>query len=269
MVRVGVVGAAGRMGQEVCRALDAAGDLELVAAIDPGASGTALPAPAGSSRSPLVVGGRLEALVETGTEVVVDFTEAAAARVTLPWCAGHGISAVVGTTGLDREDLAELARLFDGKAANAVVAPNFAIGAVLLVRLCEIVAPHMDGVEIIELHHDRKIDAPSGTAVHTAERVAAARRAAGRGDLGPDRTEHHVLTGARGAEGDGGIRVHSVRLPGLVAHEEVLFGSAGQSLTLRHDTYDRTAFMPGVLLGVREVLGRPGLTVGLETLLGI
>jgi len=269
MVRVGVTGAAGRMGQEVCRAVDAAGDLELVAAVDPGAPGAMLAAPDGSGRSALTVRGDLDAMAEAGADVVVDFTDAAAARATLPWCAGHRISAVVGTTGLDQEDMAELARVFDGEAANAVVAPNFAIGAVLLVRLCELAAPHMDGVEIIELHHGAKIDAPSGTAVHTAERVDAARRAAGGPPFAADPTVDHVLAGARGGEGAGGIRIHSVRLPGLVAHEEVLLGALGQCLSLRHDAFDRSAFMPGVLLAVREVLERPGLTVGLESLLGI
>jgi 4-hydroxy-tetrahydrodipicolinate reductase len=269
MLRVGVVGADGRMGQEVCRAVAEAEDLELVAAVDPRAAGTDLRQVAGSGVPSLAIAGDLEALAEAGVAVAVDFTEAGAARRTLPWCASHGIHVVVGTTGLDRQDMADLARQFDGSSANAVVAANFAIGAVLLVRLCELAAPFMDGVEVIELHHDQKRDAPSGTALHTAERIAAARQAAGLGPLPPDPTTQMVLEGARGGEGPGGVRVHAVRLPGLVAHEEVVFGAPGQSLTVRHDAYDRRSFMPGVLLAVRQVSSRPGLTVGLQPLLGL
>ncbi len=248
------------MGQEVCRAVAEAGDLDLVAAVDLRPP----PVPDG-----VVAGTDLDTLRRAGAEVAVDFTEAGAARANLAWCADHGVHAVVGTTGLRPEDLADLAERFAASAANAVVAPNFAIGAVLLVRLCELAAPHMDGVEVIELHHDRKVDAPSGTALRTAERILAAREAAGSPPLPPDPTTQEVLAGARGGEAPGGIRVHSVRLPGLVAHEEVVFGAPGQSLTVRHDSYDRRSFMPGVLLAVRAVAGRPGLTVGLEPLLGI
>lgn len=269
MLAVGVLGAAGRMGTEVCRAVADADDLELVAAVDPGAAGRSLAQLVGPGAPDLPVAAAVEALAAAGVEVVVDFSHAAAARVNLPWCAGHGIHAVVGTTGLDAGDLATLGRLFDGHPANAVVAPNFAVGAVLLMRFCELAAPVMDGVEVIELHHDAKRDAPSGTALHTAERIAAARRSAGSGPLSPDPTTDEVLPGARGGVGPDGIRVHSVRLPGLVAHQEVIFGAAGQSLSLRHDAYDRRSFMPGVLRAVREVPGRPGLTVGLDALLGL
>jgi 4-hydroxy-tetrahydrodipicolinate reductase len=263
MLRVGVVGAGGRMGREICRALDAAGDLELVAVCDPALAGRDL----GPGLPSLTVVADVEDL--DGVEVVVDFTTAAVARRTLAWCAGRGVHAVVGTTGLDRRDLEEAARVLDGSGANAVVAANFAVGAVLLMRFCELAAPYMDAVEVIELHHDRKRDAPSGTALHTAEGIARARRAAGCGPLPPDPTTELVLDGARGGEGPGGVRVHSVRLPGLVAHEEVVFGAPGQSLTLRHDAYDRASFMPGVLMAVRQVPTRPGLTVGLEALLGV
>ncbi|MGO9458150.1 MAG: 4-hydroxy-tetrahydrodipicolinate reductase [Acidimicrobiales bacterium] len=268
MLRVAVVGAGGRMGQEVCAAVAGAADMELVAAVDPRLAGTDL----GSQLSldaPLVVSADLGALPEAGTEVVVDFTEAEAARATLPWCAERGIHAVVGTTGLTEDDVAVLERVFASSAANAVVAANFAIGAVLLMRCCELVAPFMESVEVIELHHEHKRDAPSGTALHTAEVIAGARRAAGAGPLPPDPTTELVLAGARGGEGAGGVRVHSVRLPGLVAHEEVIFGALGQSLTLRHDAYDRRSFMPGVLLAVRRVPERPGFTVGLGALLGV
>jgi len=268
MTRVGVVGAGGRMGREICRAITAAEDLELTGVVDPAFAGTDLADLDGSLPS-LTLAEDVEALEGTGVEVVVDFTTAEVARRTLEWCAHHGVHAVVGTTGLDRRDLDAAARRFEGSPANAVVAANFAIGAVLLMRLCELAAPHMDSVEVIELHHDRKRDAPSGTAMHTAEVIERARRAAGVGPLPADPTTETVLVGARGGEGPGGIRVHSVRLPGLVAHEEVVFGAVGQSLSIRHDAYDRSSFMPGVVLAVRQVGSRPGLTVGLETLLGV
>ncbi|HVX21630.1 MAG TPA: 4-hydroxy-tetrahydrodipicolinate reductase [Acidimicrobiales bacterium] len=264
MIKVGVVGAGGRMGQEVCRAVAGAADLQLVAAVDPASAGAAAGGGAG-----LAIAADLSALEAAGAEVVVDFSVADAARQALPWLADHGMHAVVGTTGLGEADMADLAVRFDGTRANAVVAANFAIGAVLLMRFCELAAPYMDGVEVIELHHDQKRDAPSGTALHTAARIAAAREAAGAGALPPDPTTEAVLPGARGGEGPGGVRVHSVRLPGLVAHEEVVFGALGQSLSIRHDAYDRRSFMPGVLLAVRRVPERPGLTVGLEPLLDL
>lgn len=279
VIRVGVVGGAGRMGREVCRAVRGAPDLVLAAVIDPesaalisgeGADGAGSADPkAADEVHGAVVSGDLGALVDARTDVAVDFSTADAARRTLPWCAAQGIHAVVGTTGLGADDMAMLARCFTGEPANAVVAANFAIGAVLLMRLSEVAAPHMDGAEVIELHHDQKRDAPSGTAMRTAERIAAARDIAGADAFGPDPTSELVLDGARGGTGPGGVRIHSVRLPGLVAHQEVLFGALGQSLTIRHDSYDRRSFMPGVLLAVRAVCDRPGLTVGLEPLLGL
>jgi 4-hydroxy-tetrahydrodipicolinate reductase len=261
MQRVGVVGAGGRMGQEVCRAVSEAPDLQLVAAIDPGH--------VGADACGRTIAGEVNALGDLGAEVVVDFTIAEAVRHNARHYALLGLHAVIGTSGLSETDLADLKRLFPGTGANAVVVPNFAIGAVLLLHLCRIAAPHMDGVEVIELHHDGKRDAPSGTAMHTAAAIAAARREAGSGPLPPDPTTDVVLTGARGGEGPDGVRVHSVRLPGLVAHEEVIFGAPGQSLSIRHDSYDRRSFMPGVLLAVRAVPDRPGLTVGLEAFLGL
>ncbi len=261
MRKVGVVGAGGRMGREVCGAVASAPDLELVAAVDPGHVGQRIEG--------VTVAGEAAALGERGAEVVVDFSVADAARHNLPLYAREGMHAVVGTTGLSEAELGAAARLFAESAANAIVAANFAIGAVLLMRFCELAAPHMDGVEVIELHHDAKRDAPSGTALHTAARIAAARQAAGSGSLPVDPTTEHVLAGARGGEAPGGVRIHSVRLPGLIAHEEVIFGAVGQSLTIRHDSYDRRSFMPGVLLAVRAVSDRPGLTLGLEALLGL
>jgi 4-hydroxy-tetrahydrodipicolinate reductase len=261
MHTVGVVGAGGRMGQEVCRAVNEAADLQLVAAVDPAHTGEEIDG--------LIIAGSLDALVGQGAQIVVDFTVAAAARANLATYATSGLHAVVGTTGLSDADLEAAAKLFAASTANAIVAPNFAIGAVLLMRFCELAAPHMEGAEVIELHHNAKRDAPSGTARQTAAGIAAARERAGLGPLPADPTTEMVLEGARGGEGPGGVRLHSVRLPGLVAHEEVIFGALGQSLTIRHDSYDRRSFMPGVLLAVRAVSDRPGLTVGIESLLGI
>jgi len=261
MHRVGVVGAGGRMGQEVCRAVSEAADMELVAAVDP--------AHVGQDACGRAIVGEVIALSDLGAEVVVDFTIAAAVRHNVPHYAQQGVHAVIGTSGLSDDDLAAVAARFEGRGANAIVVANFAIGAVLLMHFCRIAAPLMEGVEVIELHHDAKRDAPSGTAMQTAAAIAAARRAAGAGPFPPDPTTDVVLAGARGAEGPDGIRVHSVRLPGLVAHEEVIFGAQGQSLSLRHDSYDRRSFMPGILLAVRSVADRPGLTVGLEALLGL
>jgi 4-hydroxy-tetrahydrodipicolinate reductase len=268
MLRVGVVGAGGRMGQEVCRAVIAADGLELVTAVDPNLAGIDLRQVLGGGVPDLHASGRIEALADDGAEVAVDFTVAEAARQNLAWCAGNGVHAVVGTTGLTDEDMATLGSLFDGGRANAVVAANFAIGAVLLMRFCALAAPFMEGVEVVELHHEAKRDAPSGTAMRTATAIDEARRRAGLGPLPADPTTEHVLAGARGGEGPGGIRIHSVRLPGLVAHQEVLFGAVGQTLSIRHDATDRRSFMAGVLLAVRQVPGRPGLTVGLDPLLG-
>ncbi|MGH9080388.1 MAG: 4-hydroxy-tetrahydrodipicolinate reductase [Acidimicrobiales bacterium] len=271
-MRVAVVGAGGKVGREVCRAVLARDDLALVAAVDTGFDGQDLEALVGVPAGHLVVSGDLDSLTLSGTEVVVDFTRLDAARTTLEFCAHRGIHAVVGTTGFGVEDLDRLATRFAGPdvgSPNCVVAPNFAIGAVLMMRFAELAAPWFDGAEVIELHHAGKLDAPSGTAVRTAERMATARSSAGSGSFPPDRTTTTVLSGARGADGPTGIRIHSVRLPGLVAHQEVILGAVGQSLTLRHDSYDRSSFMAGVLLAVHQVPSRPGLTLGIEPLLGL
>jgi 4-hydroxy-tetrahydrodipicolinate reductase len=260
------------MGTEVCRAVAGQDDLDLVAAVDTLQPGRSLVDLAGPTVPALTVSERLDVLTDTGTEAVVDFTRADAARVTLAFCAESGIHAVVGTTGLSEGDLDVLARDFAGPAAgrpNCLVAANFAIGAVLMMRFAELAAPWFDGAEIVELHHQEKVDAPSGTSVVTARRMAAARDASGAGDFPPDRTSTVVMEWARGADGPGGVRIHSVRLPGLIAHQEVMLGALGQSLTIRHDSSDRASFMDGVLLAVRSVADRPGLTVGLEPLLGL
>ncbi len=253
-----MIGAAGRMGATVCAAVTAAADLELVAAVDPAGSG-------GQTAAGLRISPDLEALSAAGTEVAVDFTVPGAAVAGAEWCAAQGIHSVIGTTGIDDGALERLRAAFAERIdLGCVVAPNFAIGAVLMIRFAELAAPWFETGEIIELHHDAKVDAPSGTAMLTAQRMAAASS-----DWGADPTRVEVLPGARGGPGPAGIRIHSVRLRGLVAHQEVLLGGAGQSLTIRHDSYDRQSFMPGVLLAVREVSARPGLTVGLEKLLAI
>ena len=262
MIRVGVFGAAGRMGATVCRAVADAPDMELVAAVDPFHAGIDLHQ-LGIAGTQIQVAAKPDALETAGAEVVVDFTVADAARENLRWCAEHGVHAVVGTTGFSDEELATFTELFDKSDGNAVIAPNFAIGAVLLMRFAELAAPYFDSVEIIELHHDNKADAPSGTAMHTAQRISAASK-----EWGADPTTKLVVPGARGSRVHD-IPVHSVRLRGLVAHEEVLFGTEGQTLSLRHDSIDRSSFMPGVLLAVRKVRERPGLTLGLDALLDL
>jgi 4-hydroxy-tetrahydrodipicolinate reductase len=245
--RVGVVGASGRMGSQACRAIEEAPDLELVAAVGRGDP--------------------LERLVEAGAQVAVELTRPDAVMGNLRWCVEHGLHAVVGTSGLTPERLDEVRRWLEpSPAVGIVVVPNFSLGAVLMMRFAEQAARFYESVEIVELHHAGKVDAPSGTALRTAERVAAARARAGSGPA-PDATTDDPH-GARGASIDG-VHVHAVRLPGLVAHQEVLLGSVGELLTLRHDSLDRTSFMPGLLLAVREVLARSGLTVGLEHLLDL
>ncbi|HEX7661848.1 MAG TPA: 4-hydroxy-tetrahydrodipicolinate reductase [Pseudonocardiaceae bacterium] len=243
--RVGVLGARGRMGATVCHAVDEADDLKLVAGLD--------------------AGDPLSGLGDS--EVVVDFTHPDAVMDNLRYCVEHGLHAVVGTTGFDADRLDTVRGwLADRPGVGVLIAPNFAIGAVLSMHFAQIAARYYDSVEIIELHHPRKADAPSGTAARTAELVARARAEAGRG-ASPDATTQE-LPGARGATVSD-VHVHSVRLAGLVAHQEVLFGTAGETLTIRHDSLDRVSFMPGVLLAVRSVAAHPGLTVGLEPLLGL
>jgi 4-hydroxy-tetrahydrodipicolinate reductase len=248
------------MGATVCAAVAGAEDMELVAAVDPGGAGRAA-----AGDGAVTIAADLAAMTEAGAEVAVDFTVPGAAVANAVWCADHGIHTVIGTTGVETVTLDRLDAAFpEGGPLGCFVAPNFAIGAVLMMRFAELAAPWFDTAEIIELHHDTKVDAPSGTALLTAHRMAAASP-----KWGADPTKVEVVPGARGGQGPGGIRIHSVRLRGLVAHQEVLLGATGQSLTIRHDSYDRESFMPGVLLAVRGVPTRPGLTVGLENLLGI
>jgi 4-hydroxy-tetrahydrodipicolinate reductase len=260
-LRVGVFGAGGRMGATVCGAVASDPALELVAAVDPHHAGLDLRQVCGLDVD-LQVASSADALSTAGATVAIDFTVLGAARENLAWCAAHGVHAVVGTTGFTEEDLERFRATFT--SSNCVIAPNFAIGAILMMRFAELAAPWFETAELIELHHDRKRDAPSGTAMLTAERMAAASA-----EWSADPTTDEVLPGARGSRGPAGIPIHSVRLSGLVAHQEVLFGTTGQSLTIRHDSYDRSSFMPGVLLAAKAVADRPGVTVGLDALLDL
>lgn len=259
MIRVAVAGATGRMGSEVCRAVAADPDLDLVAAVSRSAAGTALSEAIGldGDAGSVVLVEHLDELLEARPDVLVDFTGPAWAPDHVAWGIANGVHVVVGTTGFEIDDAWREAPV------GVIVAPNFAIGAVLLMRFAEQAARFLPSAEVIELHHERKLDAPSGTALLTARRIAAARDEAAAAP-----THDGEAPGARGV-GVEGVRVHSVRLPGLVAHEEVVFGGQGQTLTLRHDSTDRTSFMPGVLLAIRSVPDRPGLTEGLEPLLGL
>ena len=242
MIKVGVLGARGRMGAEVVKAVTEAADLELVAALD--------------------LGDSLETLKSAGAQVVVDFTTPDSVMANLDYLANNGIHAVVGTTGFDAARIATLEKLIAANpSVGILIAPNFAIGAVLMMEFATKAAKYFESAEIIELHHPNKVDAPSGTASRTAELMSKARKDAGLGAM-PDATTTS-LDGARGAT-VGDIPVHSVRLRGLIAHQEVLLGGLGETLTIRHDSLDRAGFMPGVLLGVRSIFSKPGLTFGLE-----
>lgn len=233
------------MGEQVCAAVDGAPDLELVARVD--------------------VDDPLDLLTDAGAQVVVDFTTPSAVMDNLQFAVAHGMHAVVGTTGMSADRLDTIGEwLAAAPGVGVLVAPNFGIGAVLSMRFAQVAARYFDSAEVVELHHPRKVDAPSGTAVRTAQLIAAARADAGMDPM-PDATTQE-LPGARGADVDG-VRVHAVRLAGLVAHQEILFGGEAEILTIRHDSLHRSSFMPGVLLGVRSVASAPGLTVGLEPFL--
>jgi 4-hydroxy-tetrahydrodipicolinate reductase len=241
MIKVGVLGARGRMGSEVVKAVTEAPDLELVAALD--------------------LGDSLDSLVANGAQVVVDFTTPDSVMANLEFLIANNINAVIGTTGFDDARIAKIKSLLASSKSGVLIAPNFAIGAVLMMEFATKAAKYFESAEIIELHHPNKVDAPSGTAARTAELMANSRKEAGLAPM-PDATSTS-LDGARGAT-VGDIPVHSVRLRGLVAHQEVLLGGIGETLSIRHDSIDRVGFMPGVLLGVRQVVTHPGLTFGLE-----
>ncbi|MER6344177.1 4-hydroxy-tetrahydrodipicolinate reductase [Streptomyces sp. NPDC001595] len=246
-LRVAVLGAKGRIGSEAVRAVETADDMELVAALGRG--------------------DELEALTASGAQVVVELTTPDSVMANLDFCVGHGIHAVVGTTGWTEERLAQLRGWLDRSPRTGVlIAPNFSIGAVLTMKFAQIAAPYFESVEVVELHHPNKVDAPSGTATRTAQLIAEARRAAGTAPA-PDATAT-ALDGARGASVDG-VPVHAVRLRGLLAHQEVLLGGEGETLTIRHDSLHHSSFMPGILLGARRVVTAPGLTFGLENFLDL
>jgi len=246
MIKVGVLGAKGRMGAEVVKAINSVADLELTSALD--------------------LGDSLGDFVTTQTQVVVDFTHPDVVMENLKFLIEQNINVVVGTTGFTDDRIQQIEKWLNKKSVGVLIAPNFGLGAVLMMNFAEKAAAYFESVEIVELHHPQKADAPSGTATHTAERIAKARKKAGLGQM-PDATTTEI-SGARGAR-ISDIPVHSVRLRGLVAHQEVIFGDPGETFTLRHDSIDRVGFMPGVLLGVRKIIDQPGLTLGLESLLDL
>jgi 4-hydroxy-tetrahydrodipicolinate reductase len=243
-IKVGVIGAAGRMGSEARRAIDDDPELELAAGVEHG--------------------GSLDELTGAGAEVAVDFTTPDAVKDNVRFCVEKGIHVVVGTTGLSDDDLAEIDGWTSDASANVFVAPNFAIGAVLMMSFAAQAAPWFKSAEIVERHHERKLDAPSGTALRTAKLMNEGRSGAWSTPSG----ERETLQGSRGGDA-GGVRVHSLRVPGSVAHQEVVLGSTGETLTIRHDSLERASFMPGVVLAVKKVPSLRGLTVGLEHLLGL
>jgi len=247
VIRVGVLGARGKMGSTVVDAVNSAPDMEIVAALD--------------------LGDELDALVANKAEVVVDFTTPDSVMGNLAYLIEHGIHAVVGTTGFDEPRLANLrSQLAKAPSVGVLIAPNFGLGAILMMEFAKKAAPLFESVEIVELHHPNKVDAPSGTAKRTAELITDA-RAKAKSVAMPDATKES-LDGARGAK-VGEVPIHSVRARGFVAHQEVIFGGVGETLTIRHDSLDRQSFMPGVLLGIRSALSAPGLTVGLENFLDL
>jgi 4-hydroxy-tetrahydrodipicolinate reductase len=246
-IRVGVLGARGRMGQQVCQAVDAAPDLDLVAMVD--------------------AGDWLFSVADAAAQVLVDFTHPDVVMDNVRFAIDQGIHAVVGTTGFTDERLATVREwLADAPQVGVLVAPNFGIGAVLSMKFAQMAARFYDSAEVVELHHPAKVDAPSGTAIRTAQLIAAARADVER-DAAPDATTQ-ALDGARGADVNG-VHVHALRIAGMVAHQEIVFGTEGETLTIRHDSLDRSSFMPGVLMAVRAISSRPGLTIGIEPLLGL
>lgn len=264
-MRVGVIGAMGRMGREVCAAVIEDPECELGAAIDRVGAGEAIGPIIGHPECEVRVSDELHILTQAEVDVVVDFTHPAAVMDNVRWCVRHAVHVVVGTTGISQPDLDEIRALLEeeGSESNVFVAPNFAIGAVLMMKFAATASRYLPAVEIIELHHDAKADAPSGTAIKTAEEIAKARA-----DYEPAVRSKESVPGVRGGE-VAGIPVHSVRLPGLLAHQEVLLGGPGQALTIRHDSFDRRSFMPGVLTAIKAVARHPGLTYGLEKLLDL
>ncbi len=250
------------MGIAVSNAVCSDPELDFVAAIDPRYDGIDVGEVTGVSGCSFDVAGDNNALVHAKVDVVIDFTHIDAARKNLEFFAANGIHAVVGTSGFTEAEFTEIEAAFT--TSNCLIAPNFAIGAVLMMRFAELAAPFFDTAEIVEMHHDAKVDAPSGTAVSTVERMAKASDT-----WAKDPTESETLPGARGAKGPAGIPVHSIRMRGAVAHQEVVLGTTGQTLTIRHDSIDRSSFMPGVMIAAKRIGGVPGLSVGLDGVLGL
>lgn len=250
------------MGVTVCQAVAADPELELVAAVDPSHDGIDARTVIGVETARFDIAGSPAAMTLADVEVAIDFTSLAAAQRNIEFCADNGIHAVVGTSGFAEAAFERIRAMFI--RSNCLIAPNFAIGAVLMMRFAEIAAPFFETAEIIEFHHNKKTDAPSGTAVNTAERMAAASA-----EWAPDPTQTETFAGARGARGPSNIAIHSVRMVGMVAHQEVVLGTTGQSLVIRHDTTNRSSFMPGVILAAKRIAQTPGLTIGLEPILGI
>jgi 4-hydroxy-tetrahydrodipicolinate reductase len=262
VIRVAVLGALGKMGAEVCRAVNEDAETALVAAVDPAANGEKIATLAGA----VTVSDEIEILSQADVDVAVDFTHPASVMDNLRWCIRHAVDVVVGTTGLTEDNLDEIRALIEEEDSecNVFIAPNFAIGAVLMMRFAAQASRYLPHAEIVELHHDGKADAPSGTALTTAREIAELRGPA----PAPKVESKESIAGSRGGTAEG-IHIHSVRLPGLVAHQEVILGGPGQSLTIRHDSYDRAGFMPGVLLAIKHIRDNQGLTVGLEKLLDL
>jgi 4-hydroxy-tetrahydrodipicolinate reductase len=258
-MKIGVCGVGGRMGREVCKAVLKENDLELVCAVDPSYAGKGLAEVIPGLEMSMEIAGSIEALAGSGAEAMVDFTVAEAARENVPYALENGIHCVVGTTGFGDRDLKRFDQLALSNGVGCIIAPNFAVGAVLMMYFARKAAQLMQACEIVEMHHPAKLDAPSGTARNTARIILEAQ---GR-EEGEEKDE-----GPRGLD-LGGIHIHSVRLPGLVAHQEVIFGEQGQTLTIRHDSLDRTSFMPGVIKSLRKVSETKGLVVGLEEILGL
>ncbi len=261
-IRVGIFGVGGRMGQAVANAVVADDALELVAAVDPSYAGIDIAEVAQVNGVSFDIASTSEAMIHSRVEVAIDFTNLSAARKNLAFCAENGIHSVIGTSGFSEDEFDEIRTMFT--TSNCLIAANFAIGAVLMTKFAEMAAPFFETGEIIEFHHNGKLDSPSGTAIYTAERMAAASS-----DWADDPTELETIPGGRGAKGASGIPIHAVRMRGMTAHQEVVLGTTGQTLTLRHDSFDRSSFMPGVVMAARRVVEMPGLTIGLEDALDI
>ncbi len=265
MIKVIVCGAVGKMGREVIRSVVADPQTTLVGAVDPQGVGLDAGEVAGVGTIDVIVSKDLEKTIkQTKPNVLVDFTHPSSVMENIKTAAKNGVNLVVGTTGITARDLKEIERICKSKKVNAIVAPNFSIGAVLMMKMCELASEYFPDAEIIELHHNQKADAPSGTAIKTAELIAEKRKEK------PSRNpkEKETISGVRGGDFKG-VKIHSVRLPGLVAHQEVIFSGPGQVLSIRHDSFERTSFMPGVLMAIKSVVKKKGLTYGLEKLIGL